>query len=251
MDIKGRIFACSDFHGFKSLYTQICDFLEPEDHVIFLGDAADRGPHGWELIKLILDNPQWTYILGNHDWFFIQGIRGTNRHENQMLHLSNGGKPTLEAYKADLDPKKAIYIHRLSECDLDATVVNSEGKLIYLSHSGAYNPEEEFVDAEDFIWDRAHIVNDAPKGIDLIVHGHTTIPHLMDKLQQLHQWEPDNFPVVPDEWDTGTAWWYANGTKCDIDNCTIMTGACTLLNLDTFEEHAFFISEEEKEYLWD
>lgn len=61
------IYAVSDLHGYLDLYKQIKAFLKPEDKVIFLGDAGDRGPQPWETIKAIAADPQWTYLMGNHE----------------------------------------------------------------------------------------------------------------------------------------------------------------------------------------
>ena len=62
-----RTFACSDLHGQLDLWKQIKSFLNPEDTVYFLGDAGDRGPDGWELIKAIANDSQVVYLKGNHE----------------------------------------------------------------------------------------------------------------------------------------------------------------------------------------
>ena len=56
------VYACSDMHGCLHFYNEIKKMLKPEDQVFFLGDAGDRGPHPWECIKTILNDPQWIYI---------------------------------------------------------------------------------------------------------------------------------------------------------------------------------------------
>ena len=56
------IYATTDLHGRKDLYLKIKEILQPDDKVFFLGDANDRGWDGWELIKLIYNDPQFIYL---------------------------------------------------------------------------------------------------------------------------------------------------------------------------------------------
>ena len=58
-----KTYAVSDLHGYFNLYEQIKNFIQPEDEVIFLGDATDRGPQSLELAKAIYADPQFTYCI--------------------------------------------------------------------------------------------------------------------------------------------------------------------------------------------
>ena len=44
--------AFSDLHGNYNLWTKIKNYYAPDDVLIFLGDACDRGPDG---IKIMLE----------------------------------------------------------------------------------------------------------------------------------------------------------------------------------------------------
>lgn len=240
-------YVCSDFHGFYSLYEQISQFIKPEDRVIFLGDAADRGPNGWKTIKAILDDPQWVYVMGNHDLMFVKSVMGPNFIENEKLHYRNGGYSTHMAYIDDTEENRKDYIQRLSESPYEITYVNENDQMIYMSHSGLV--KNEWVADEDLVWDRSHFRSKVSNDIDVIVHGHTIIPYLIEKLTDYNYWYDD---PEPKPWSSpGHAYWYSNDRKVDIDNCTITTGACVLLDLDTWEEHSFFVDESEQEYLWE
>ena len=96
------VYAVSDLHGMYELYEKICAKLKPEDEVIFLGDAGDRGPDGWKLIRAILDNPQWIYLLGNHEDMLINAIDETQAFDGRLdqgydylLSVHNGGQQTI------------------------------------------------------------------------------------------------------------------------------------------------------------
>ena len=60
----GRTFALSDLHGQWGLWQQIKQFLNQDDKLYFLGDAIDRGPKGYEIMKELLCDSRVTYIMG-------------------------------------------------------------------------------------------------------------------------------------------------------------------------------------------
>ena len=70
----GRTFACSDLHGMLPFFEQICEMLESDDIVYFLGDAGDRGPEPWETIKRIAEHPQFIYLKGNHEDMLVRAL---------------------------------------------------------------------------------------------------------------------------------------------------------------------------------
>lgn len=60
----------SDIHGcykeFQKLLEEIN--LSDEDDLYVLGDAVDRGPEPINVLLDLMDRPNVTYILGNHDF---------------------------------------------------------------------------------------------------------------------------------------------------------------------------------------
>ena len=91
-----------------------------------------------------------------------------------------------------------------------------------------YIPREE-----DLIWDRYHI-RDRGKNDDLadcwIIHGHTPTNYLMKLIDHA---------FLLEENDPGAIWY---GKKCCIDAGAYSTGACSLLNLDTWQEEVFQVA---------
>ena len=208
-------FACSDFHGMLHFYKAIKDILKPEDTVYFLGDAGDRGPHPWECIKAIMDDPQFIYIKGNHEDMLIKAM-GHGYGSAWSLLRSNGGKKTCE--QAMEEPNWKEWKVRLINLPTKATYVNTQGETVYLSHAGL-TPSTNHQDMmrwscnEDLIWDRGHFLDKWPEDEmfqkAIVVHGHTPIPYLLDEIDppcQMQDIEPG-------------ALWYADGKKCCID-CT-------------------------------
>lgn len=230
----GRYFACSDLHGMYELYEQICRFLNPDDRVIFLGDAADRGSKGWQLLKDIAENPQWTSLMGNHEDMLL----GAMLHELDVCYdpdatyllYSNGGYQTLEDWMQEgRDRKWITYLARLP---LIEHYTNKDGKSIFLTHAG-FTPGADGIhfkplDRTRLYWDREHIKDEWVCGDAIIIHGHTPIPSLCRR-------------IGVDRKDG--ALWYCDGHKCCIDNGSFATGKTCLLDLDTFEEFVFEIPD--------
>ena len=66
------IYCFSDLHGRYELWEQIKNYIKPEDIVYCLGDCIDRGYRGYEILKEVLEHPQITFLLGNHEDFLMQ-----------------------------------------------------------------------------------------------------------------------------------------------------------------------------------
>lgn len=228
------IYACSDLHGNLTLWNNIKEFLKPGDKLFYLGDATDRGADGWQILKEMLADKRITYIAGNHDIMLANRICNPNSYHHASLHHMNGGMPTWD--KAENDPDALSIAHTIRKLPLSAVYENTGGKKVYMSHSGSTSE-----DSEDLVWDRSEYVDkNKPENYDFIVHGHTTIPHLIKDLTSLSRIFPEQNRVIP-AWEGG-AFWYTEW-RCDIDCCTIATGMTVLLDLDTFDEHIFQVDQ--------
>lgn len=229
-------YACSDLHGMLNLYKTVKEFIQPDDVVFFLGDAGDRGPHPWECIKTIMDDPQFIYIKGNHEDMLVNAMgKGYGRQFN--LLRSNGGKDTYhQAMKEENWPE---WRNRLRKLPTHMEYLNAQGERVCLSHAGFTPWGIENSEAigwnwdEDLIWSRDHFLDKWPEDEEfkstIIVHGHTPVPYLLEDIDpacRMGEVEPG-------------ALWYCNGRKCCIDAGAVFTGYFSLLNLDTWDEEIF------------
>lgn len=231
----GRILAVSDLHGNYELWEQVKAMLAPDDVLYVLGDCADRGKYGMEIILEVLADKRCIYIKGNHEDLFVRAVL----HGDRMLHDYNGGKPTYKAWKYKYDHNMQI-IHTLQNLPDEKVYINKRGQRVVMTHAG-YTPHLcNFVWSEDKIWDRHHFNNmwDVDFVDTIMVHGHTPIPIIEDYL-----WDaPRESEVVPG------VFWYCKDDKgvchkVDIDCGAAFTGHTTVLDLDTWEEHKFFAKE--------
>lgn len=227
----GKTYACSDMHGMYSFYEQIKTYIQPEDRVICLGDCGDRGPNSLKTIKAVLNDPQFTYLKGNHEHILYNAIKERNGifcGLNDYIYLNsiNGGRKTL--MDASKESKPLEFAKTLENLPLWDFYTNKYGKKIALSHAG-FTPTLEPEDEEDYLWNRDHIYNcwiDNDQ-IDIVVHGHTTIPY--------HFVELENFDGKPH--------FYCDNHKIDIDAGSAFSKKGILLDLDTFDSITFNLTD--------
>ena len=232
MIIINQTFACSDLHGDGTLWDMIKDFLSSNDKLFFLGDATDRGPDGWRILKEMIADPRIIYIAGNHDLMLADRIAYQNDYNKVNLHYSNGGRLTWIAAENDPDIRKVMLFIR--KMPLWATYKNKNNLVIFMSHSGS----TDIKNSHELVWDRnEYFTRFKPDKYDIVIHGHTTIPHLIKDLNHANKFLPEDRQYQIQDWQGG-AYWYHN-FRCDLDCCTAKTNKIVLLNLDTFEEKIF------------
>lgn len=207
-------YACTDLHGNYFIWTKIKEKLKPEDTLIFIGDAADRGLQGWQIIKELLDRPNTIYIRGNHEQMLIDRFPEDN-HDAAMLHEYNGG---VDTYRDMInDPNRVEYMAKLNNTPLYYETTNIKGQKVLFTHSGSTNLE----DKDDLLWSRWFWKNPHyPTGdYTWIIHGHTPMIYIQDSFE-IERVENKPFK-------------YNNKFIC-IDNATYYTNISILLNIDDF-----------------
>ena len=227
------VYVMSDLHGCGWAWKRIKNFIQPEDEIICLGDIIDRGSNSWELFKTIYNDPQVTVILrGNHEDMMINACEdyindGMWDYYSYSLSCRNGGRQTLEDWEKDTE--REVWLKRLKELPT-WEYYSTDNNDIILSHAGLtpwLNNNGECIIPPDryLIWDRDHLFDlYEPNEMDnsIIVHGHTTVIHLIDYVDNIEE-SVDNIEIVT----------YCDGHKIDIDLCTVYTDKVAILNLDT------------------
>ncbi len=242
------VFACADLHGCKWAWDAIKDFLKPEDKLYFLGDAADRGPDGWVIMKELLADPRVTYIKGNHEDLMIKAVgkcNPTTFHPNDFfwdkyieLWFANGGSATYESFRADPDRFKVI--EQVKNLPFVAAYHNTSNETVYLLHAGCNANDIDNLTERNAIWDRTHyMLNDWDgRPNEVIVHGHTPIPIMVEDQDKIATAFSNSYQHT-DIIEPG-AYWYAKGHKVNIDCGAVFTGVMVMINLDTWDEEIFY-----------
>lgn len=223
----GRTFACSDLHGHWELFQKIKEFLQPDDTLYVLGDCADRGTEGWNIIKKVYHNPQMIYIKGNHEEILADAMDG-----DEYLCYINGGSLTLDGWMNDpIDPENPFWIDKLRKLPSELFYYNKQNQQVILCHSG-YDINQDEPEEDDYIWDRTHFNEPWKESLpdSIMVHGHTPVTEM--KHFTINSPKEEGFKLKP--------YWYCDGHKVNIDMGSFFTDAACLLDLDTWEEHMFY-----------
>lgn len=229
-------YAISDLHGNMKLWHQMSSTIRTNDTVYCLGDCADRGADGWEIIKDMLrrvDEGYVSYIRGNHEQMLIDALHDYINYDGMcdyafMLLCQNGGRKTFE--DAINDPWLKDWLKMLDRRTISfASIVNKNEKNLFLSHAGiSWKKTSHFINRDfddkliyELQWSRTHYNEKyIPCDIDIQVFGHTPIQYFSE-----------------DEDDLGAYW--INEHMVNIDCGTPMSGVAVMFDLDTFDEHIF------------
>lgn len=217
-----KTYAFTDLHGQYDLWEQIRDYCDETDKLYFLGDACDRGPDGIKIIKELLEDPRVIYLKGNHEDFLTTiGVEMLNGDmSDAWLWEANGGWDTWEELQKESLENATNLLSKVEKLPTTALYKNKNGQTIYLSHSGAYNPQlvkrhgGEVLNEQVFIWDREHLrrykwYREYPDAY--VVHGHSPVQNFFGT-------------------DKPTA--YCNKHKIDLDVASFYSGNIFLFDLD-------------------
>ena len=192
-------YVMSDIHGMGDLFDEVMNYLEEDNEpyqLIYLGDACDRGPNGYRIMKQLLRNPNVIYLKGNHEDLFVKAAYAFRRlcqdehmtsnqiyeaygrdvsyimqmEEDMWLHYANGGASTFESWIKDGCPQRII-------TQLQNLPVKYSYKNYDFCHAGCLSYYFENDDEKEMIWSRRHFPIPWIKGRTLI-HGHTPVMHL-------------------------------------------------------------------------
>lgn len=227
----GKTYAVADFHGQYILWDKVRNYLQPEDKCYVLGDCIDRGQDGYQILKEVLADKRFIFILGNHEDMMLNYFE-TNSSIDLRLWLLNGGKTTYEACKNDLD------LHDVLQA-LTLAPVEAIYKNIHLSHAG-FAPGVD----EDLLWDREHIYipwGAAEKGIEYIVHGHTPTMYIEEELINSEKYTGVKCDYID---HNGVVGEYCGGHKFCIDGGSAMTHKIGLFDLDELKVAEVFAADE-------
>ena len=235
----GNRFVITDLHGNYNLFKAICQEIGNDDIVYCLGDCADRGPEGWRIIKEMLCDKRFIYLMGNHEKMLIDAMNEYIKYDEYIgdkayLLFSNSGETTFYDWLAESDENRIGWLNELKKLPYIIEVPNEQGFNCILSHAGLTPHREErsgelIVPLENrLIWDRQHIYDGlnmdgwAWDENDMIIHGHTPIIYLASDIA-----EP-----TPE----AGAFYYCHGHKICLDMLSAYTNMIVMFNLDTYEE---------------
>ncbi len=263
-----KVFYFTDVHGQLDLFHAMlnwCACQDSEYHLIYGGDAADRGEYGYQIMKELLNNPRVTYLYGNHEDLFVKAAdaiigkyamsdesyaylhRITTEQQAKsliqemfafdvLLHLNNGGYATLRDWL--MDGADEDFVEQIRNLPVTYSLDNID----FCHAGGTWNT---FHDAQTqhissaihtCIWDRDMIAI-GWKTDRICVHGHTPTTYLP---AAIYGRDKSLARIHPCAWhDLMGARDKKGGMKIDMDSGMFATGRSYLLDVQTLTAIGF------------
>jgi len=101
--VPGRTLAIGDIHGCDvALQTLLSTLtIRPQDNLVILGDAVDRGPATRQVVERLLqlrEECRLVFVLGNHEQMMVESLTDGRAVEAWLRY---GGTATLHSYGGD------------------------------------------------------------------------------------------------------------------------------------------------------
>jgi serine/threonine protein phosphatase 1 len=107
-----RTFVIGDIHGAHRALLQCLErsaFNNETDHLICLGDVCDGWPETQEAIDELLKIKNLVYLLGNHDFWTLEWMRGGIAED---IWLSQGGTATIKSYPNGIPSRHIEFLEK-------------------------------------------------------------------------------------------------------------------------------------------
>jgi serine/threonine protein phosphatase 1 len=157
---KGNRYVLGDVHAnYRALKEVMKHFNNEEDELIVLGDVVDGYSQTFECVELLLKVKKLTFVLGNHDQFFLDWF---TKGVEPYIWLSQGGTNTIYSYKCrGYEGPRIPQEHK--DFFLKAVPFHEVDKMLFV-HGGFKYPDHPVNNTKEFLmWDRTLIDRFASK----------------------------------------------------------------------------------------
>jgi len=174
---RHKFIAVGDIHGcpqsMEALLEKLSDYSDRT--FVFVGDYIDRGPDSKRVVDLLIDfqkKQECVFMRGNHEQMLLDALD----HGKYNLWLANGGKSTLNSYRASSNmtdlPGEHVEFYRNTKMYYDT-------ENYFFVHAGLSpsNTIEQALEKDDeiqeFLWERSHLKVSETRWEKTLVFGHT------------------------------------------------------------------------------
>lgn len=181
-------YAMSDLHGRYDLYLKMLSRIgfSDSDTLYVLGDYVDRSDDGCKIVLDIAERKNVVSIMGNHDLMALYLLSrlssplkpGEEADLKELIGawLADGGKPTLDAFRALNTVDRGIVLGTIDGFRNYAEVITG-GREFVLCHGAlhGYRPDRLLSDytLEDLVFHRTDYSKPIFSGSRYLVTGHT------------------------------------------------------------------------------
>ena len=180
------LIAIGDIHGCAKTLDNLLQVLAPapNDHLVFVGDYADRGPDTRGVVNRCLTlarSRRCTFLRGNHEHYVLEYLAGRPVSGWDRF----GGLPTLASYA---DRTGTVDIPTAHVRFFEETKLYLDEQAFFFVHAGLL-PERsvaenmELGDEEIFLFTRKHlrVPPEARQWEKTVVCGHTPVPEVINE----------------------------------------------------------------------
>lgn len=163
------IYCMSDLHGERDLFERMLEQIgfSEEDHLYIIGDVIDRGRGGVAMLEQIMDSPNMTMLLGNHEKMCLAVLGPRHELGGRELWRQNGGGSTYRDLIYRRTPQARFRILRFLAGLPDHLNLTVNGRAFHLVHGCPGD------DPEERIWGRIEPHSVSPYPDTLCIVGHT------------------------------------------------------------------------------
>lgn len=163
------IYCISDIHGELDKFECMLELIRfsDSDQLYIIGDVIDRGAMGVDILQLIMDAPNMTMLLGNHEQMCLDTLGPYNEYGARDLWRQNGGMPTYRELLYHRTPHQRNMSLRFLSGLPDQLNVVVGGQKFLLVHGF---PSE---DHDTRIWGRVAVDSKSPRRDTICIVGHT------------------------------------------------------------------------------
>lgn len=198
--LPATFYAIADVHGRADLLDAMLGYIAAtsSDHqsrpvVIFLGDLIDRGPHSPKVLDQVCSTldlyPGSRLILGNHDFYLRQLLRGTLTFEDAVNWMDWGGVATVSSYSSRPVPDfgniaeeiRRVFPHHVNLLE-NAQTFMKIGRFCCVHAGIRPGILLENQDEHDLRWIRAGFLDHMDVFDHVVLHGHTITKSLRPEI---------------------------------------------------------------------
>ena len=181
-------YVIADIHGHGDRFHDLLQKISfsDRDTLYILGDVVDRGPDGIKLLFEIMDRPNVTFIMGNHEDILLRYIQRYGYGVNMRTWGLLGNRATLNGYNALTEMQQRQLGEFLQSAPTHA-IVTVSGQNYYLVH--AFPGDNR----EDELWARPRWDTPNPYPDFKVIVGHTPTILLGRTEGEVEQFEKELF----------------------------------------------------------
>ena len=174
------IYCMADIHGERDFFVRMLEQIQfsPTDHLYILGDVIDRGTGGVDMLEQIMEAPNMTMLLGNHEQMCLSTLGPNNEFGARDLWRQNGGMTTYQELLYHCTPQKRNRILQFLSGVPDCLNLTVDNQKFHLVHG---LPGD---DRHTRIWGRVEPDSASPYPDTICIVGHTPTVFLTGRMDE-------------------------------------------------------------------